>query len=97
MLMECDDPLEVHKFCSMLPAFTFEARPAVPVAIRVELEAMSYRDGLKSKYSAAGPDIRTNALTILLIVAASRILLFQHLNLRHPWDVALSVKAFSDR
>jgi hypothetical protein len=20
MLMECDDPLEVHKFCSMLPA-----------------------------------------------------------------------------
>ncbi len=51
MLMECDDPLEVHKFCSMLPAFTFEARPVVPVAdaIRVELEAMAYRDGLKSK------------------------------------------------
>jgi hypothetical protein len=51
MLMECDDPLEVHKFCSMLPAFTFEARPVVPVAdaIRVELEAMAYRDALKSK------------------------------------------------
>jgi hypothetical protein len=51
MLMECDDPLEVHKFCSMLPAFTFEARPVVPVAdaIRVELEAMAYRDGLKNK------------------------------------------------
>jgi hypothetical protein len=50
MLMECDDPLEVHKFCSMLPAFTFEARPVVSVAdaIRVELEAMAYRDGLKS-------------------------------------------------
>jgi Protein of unknown function (DUF3303) len=49
MLMECDDPLQVHKFCSMLPAFTFEARPVVPVAdaIRVELEAMVYRDGLK--------------------------------------------------
>jgi hypothetical protein len=31
----------------MLPAFTFEARPVVPVAIRVELEAMAYRDGLK--------------------------------------------------
>jgi hypothetical protein len=30
MLMECDDPLEVHKFCSMLPAFTFEARPVIP-------------------------------------------------------------------
>jgi hypothetical protein len=51
MLMECDDPLEVHKFCSMLPAFTFEARPVVPVAdaIRVELEAMAYRDGLRGK------------------------------------------------
>ena len=51
MLMECDDPLEVHKFCSMLPSFTFEARPVVPVAdaVRVELEAMAYRDGLKNK------------------------------------------------
>jgi hypothetical protein len=48
-LMECDDPLEVHKFCSMLPAFTFEARPVVAVAdaIRVELEAMANRDGLR--------------------------------------------------
>jgi muconolactone delta-isomerase len=26
MLMDCDDPLEVHKFCSMLPAFEFQAR-----------------------------------------------------------------------
>jgi hypothetical protein len=51
MLMECDDPLEVHKFCSMLPAFTFEARPIIPVAdaICVEVEAMAYRDGLKGK------------------------------------------------
>jgi muconolactone delta-isomerase len=49
MLMECDDPLEVHKFCSMLPAFVFEVHPVVPVAdaIRVELEAMAYRNGLK--------------------------------------------------
>jgi len=33
----------------MLPAFVFEARPVIPVedAIRVELEAMAYRDGLK--------------------------------------------------
>src|ERR1051325_8873667 len=55
MLMECDDPLEVHKFCSMLPAFTFEARPVVPVAdaIRVELEAMAYRDGLKKEADAS--------------------------------------------
>ena len=49
MLVDCDDPLTVHKFCSMLPAFEFQARPVVPVedAIRVELEAMAYRDELK--------------------------------------------------
>jgi hypothetical protein len=49
MLVDCDDPTTVHKFCSMLPAFVFEARPVIPVedAIRVELEAMAYRDGLK--------------------------------------------------
>ncbi len=23
MLMECDDPLTIHKFCSMLPSFVF--------------------------------------------------------------------------
>lgn len=49
MLLECDDPLAVHKFCSMLPAFVFTVHPVVPVedAIRVELEAMAFRDGLK--------------------------------------------------
>src|SRR6476661_7411068 len=26
MLLDCDDPTAVHKFCSMLPAFVFEAR-----------------------------------------------------------------------
>ena len=47
--LDCDDPLAVHKFCSMLPAFVFEARPVVPVmdAVRVELEAIAFRDGLK--------------------------------------------------
>ena len=51
MLLDCDDPLAVHKFCSMLPAFVFEARPVVPVmdAVRVELEAIAFRDGLKGK------------------------------------------------
>jgi len=35
----------------MLPAFEFQARPVVPVgdAIRVELEAMAWRDSLKDK------------------------------------------------
>jgi hypothetical protein len=51
MMLDCDDPLAVHKFCSMLPAFEFEARPVVPVmdAVRVELEAIAFRDGLKGK------------------------------------------------
>jgi hypothetical protein len=51
MLVDCDDPLAVHKFCSMLPAFEFQARPVVPVedAIRVELEAMAWRDSLSGK------------------------------------------------
>jgi hypothetical protein len=45
------DPLALHKFCSMLPAFTFTVHPVVPVrdAIRVELEAMAFRDGLKAR------------------------------------------------
>lgn len=51
MMLDCDDPLAVHKFCSMLPAFEFGARPVVPVmdAVRVEKEAMAFRDGLKSQ------------------------------------------------
>jgi hypothetical protein len=51
MLVDCDDPLTVHKFCSTLPSFVFEARPVVPVmdAVRVELEAIAWRDGLKGK------------------------------------------------
>jgi hypothetical protein len=50
-LLDCDDPLAVHKFCSMLPAFVFEARPVVPVmdAVQVELEAIAFRDELKGK------------------------------------------------
>jgi hypothetical protein len=50
MLLDCDDPLAVHKFCSMLPSFEFRARPVVPVmdAVRVEREAMAFRDGLKA-------------------------------------------------
>ena len=48
MLVECDDPLAVHKACSTFPAFRFEARPVVSVqdAVRVEQEAIAWRDGL---------------------------------------------------
>jgi hypothetical protein len=51
MLVDCDDPLTIHKFCSMLPAFVFEARPVIAVedAVRSELEVIAWRDGLKRK------------------------------------------------
>ena len=51
MLVDCDDPLTVHKFCSMLPAFVFEARPVITVeeAVRGELEVIAWRDGLEGK------------------------------------------------
>jgi hypothetical protein len=49
MLVECDDPVTIHKFCSMLPAFVFEAHPVITVeeAVRGELEVIAWRDGLK--------------------------------------------------
>jgi len=51
MLLDCDEPAAVHKFSSMLPAFVFEARPVIPIeeAVRVELESIAFRDGLKKK------------------------------------------------
>ncbi len=49
MLADCDHPVAVHEFCSMLPAFLFEARPVIPIeeAVRGELEVMAWRDRLK--------------------------------------------------
>ncbi len=49
MLVDCDDPAAVHKFCSTYPAFVFQARPVIAVeeAVRVELEAIAWRDALK--------------------------------------------------
>ena len=49
MLVKCDDPLAVHKVCSTFPAFDFQVRPVIAVddAVRVELEAIAWRDGLK--------------------------------------------------
>jgi hypothetical protein len=51
MLMECDDPLTIHKFCSMPPSFVFQVYPVTRVedAVRGELEVIAWRDGLKSK------------------------------------------------
>src|ERR1700738_756436 len=54
LLVDCDDPLTVHKFCSTLPAFEMQARPVIPVedAVRVELEAIAWRDGLKRRLTS---------------------------------------------
>lgn len=51
LLVDCDDPLQIHKFCTMLPSFEFSARAVVPVmdAVRVELEMMEWRDNLPAK------------------------------------------------
>ena len=51
MLVDCDDPVAVHKACSTFPAFELQARPVIAVedAVRVELEAIAWRDGLKGK------------------------------------------------
>ncbi|HSV15645.1 MAG TPA: DUF3303 family protein [Tepidisphaeraceae bacterium] len=51
MLLDCDDLVTIHKFCSMLPAFVFQVHPVIPVeeAVRGELEVMAWRDGLKRK------------------------------------------------
>jgi hypothetical protein len=54
MLMESDDPLTIHKFCSMLPSFVFQVHPVVSVedAVRGELEVIAWRDGLEGQVSS---------------------------------------------
>src|SRR3954463_4083186 len=49
MLMEGEDPTEIHKFGSMPPSFVFEVRPVIDIkdAVRSELEVMAWRDKLK--------------------------------------------------
>ena len=51
MLVDCDDPATVHKCASTFPAFEMQVRAVIPIedAVRVELEAIAWRDGLKSK------------------------------------------------
>lgn len=54
MMRDCDDPAAVHKFCSMLPAFVFEARQVIAIeeVVRIEPEAIAFRDGLKASDAA---------------------------------------------
>lgn len=49
MLVDCDDVTVIHRLSTMLPAFSFEARPVMPIeeAVRIELETMAWRDSLK--------------------------------------------------
>ena len=51
MLLDCDDPLAIHKACATFPAFKFHAEPVIPVedAVRMDLEAIAWRDGLGRK------------------------------------------------
>src|ERR1700689_5113174 len=51
VLVDCADPLTIHRFCSMLPAFVFQVHPVVRVedAVRGELEVIAWRDGLNGK------------------------------------------------
>ena len=53
-MLDCDDPAAVHKFCSTLPAFVFEARPVIAIeeAVRVKLEVIAFRNGLKASVAA---------------------------------------------
>jgi hypothetical protein len=41
MLVDCDDPMTVHKVCSTWPAFEFQARPVIAVedAVRVRIRS----------------------------------------------------------
>ncbi|MDX8454917.1 DUF3303 family protein [Mesorhizobium sp. VK9D] len=50
LLLEADDPLVVHKACSTFPAFQFDVRQVVDIqdAVRVEMEAIKWRDELPS-------------------------------------------------
>lgn len=40
-----------RKFCSILSAFVFKARPVIPIAdaVRAELDSIALRDGLEGK------------------------------------------------
>jgi len=50
MLLDCDEPLAVPQVLLDAAGLVFEARPVVPVmdAVRVELEAIAFRTGLRA-------------------------------------------------
>lgn len=48
LLLECNDPPALHKFCSAFPGFSFEVHQVLDIndAVRVELEGIAWRDGV---------------------------------------------------
>ncbi|MBK8458290.1 MAG: DUF3303 family protein [Phyllobacteriaceae bacterium] len=48
ILMECNDVAALHKFCSAFPGFAFAVNPVLDIsdAVRVELEAIAWREGV---------------------------------------------------
>src|SRR2546426_11836369 len=54
MLVDCDDPTTVHKFCSMLPAFEFQARPEPPRLSRRLLTLRGWSHGTSEQVLTGG-------------------------------------------
>ena len=74
MLMECDDPLTIHKFCSMLPAFVFQVHPVVPIedAVRGELEPLPARRTCQNGQAEPGARRFLPATTAAITRSASK-------------------------
>jgi hypothetical protein len=59
MLVDCDDPVTVHKVCSTFPAFEFQARPviavedAVWVELQTELEVSAPEDARRKMFQGS--------------------------------------------
>lgn len=64
LLVDCDDPLTLHKFCSMLPAFTFEVRSVVPVGTPSVPNSKSWLGATDSKSSDIPAHPKTTALRL---------------------------------
>ncbi len=70
LLVDCDDPLAVHKFCSTLPAFEMQARPVIAVedAVRVQCQRGASLDGstgISHRKSGAGPAVRVRSMSVI--------------------------------
>lgn len=51
LLVDCEDAIEIHRLCSTFPAFAFEVSQVLDIAdaVRVELEAIAWRDEVDTK------------------------------------------------